>query len=152
RALPVDGEPPRASFHAGHVAGVERPVVRPPAQRRGPAALSLRNVTLRYPGAATPALCGVDLDVPAGALIGVTGPVGSGKSARTRAVLGLYPLESGAVLVDGRPVAMLSDFERTGLIGYLPQDPFLFSGSVRENVTFTARQGADDDPFLVEGI
>src|SRR5438445_3545866 len=126
-ALTVEGEPPRASFHAGHLAGVTRAIIRTRTRPVGPAALSLRDVTFRYPGATTPALHGLSFDIPAGALIGVTGPVGSGKTALTRAILGLYPLESGSVLIDGRPVEELPASERTGLIGYLPQNALLFS-------------------------
>src|SRR6202008_3188908 len=44
-ALPVEGEPPRASFHAGHLAGITRPIVRAIPERAGPAALSLRDVS-----------------------------------------------------------------------------------------------------------
>ena len=147
-ALAVEGEPPRASFHPGHLAGATRPIVRALTRRTGPAALSLRDVTFRYPGAPTPALRGLSLDVPAGALIGVTGPVGSGKSALTRAILGIYPLESGAVLIDDRPLAELPDGERTGLVGYLPQNAFLFSGSLRENVVLAPDGAAAADDFL----
>ncbi len=151
-ALAVEGEPPRASFHAGHLAGVERPIARTVTRPAGPAALSLRDVTFRYPGAAAPTLRGLSLDVPAGALIGVTGPVGSGKSALTRAILGIYPVESGTVLIDGRPLAELTDVERTGLMGYLPQDAFLFSGSVRENVALAPSGGLGDDAFLMRAV
>ena len=147
-ALAVEGEPPRASFHPGHLAGATRPIVRALTRRTGPAALSLRDVTFRYPGAPTPALRGLSLDVPAGALIGVTGPVGSGKSALTRAILGIYPLESGAVLIDDRPLAESPDGERTGLVGYLPQNAFLFSGSLRENVVLAPDGAAAADDFL----
>src|SRR5262245_14677320 len=99
-AFPVAGEPPRASFHAGHVAGAERPIARTMSRPGGPAALSLRDVTFRYPGAAGPALRDLSLEVPPGALVGITGPVGSGKSALTKAILGIYPVESGTVCVD----------------------------------------------------
>jgi ABC-type multidrug transport system fused ATPase/permease subunit len=108
----------------------------------------LRNVTFRYPNAAAPALQELSLDVPAGALIGVTGPVGSGKSALTRAILGIYPVESGAVLIDGRPLAG----ERTGVIGYLPQDAFLISGSLRENIALTPASVGHDDAFLMRAV
>jgi len=151
-ALTVEGEPPRASFRAGHLAGVARAIVRTRTRPVGPAALSLRDVTFRYPGATTPALHDLSFDVPAGALIGVTGPVGSGKTALTRAILGLYPLESGSVLIDGRPVEELPASERTGLIGYLPQNALLFSGSLRENVTLTPEGAAAGDDFLMRAM
>lgn len=151
-ALAVEGEPSRASFHPGHLAGATRRVVRTMTRTAGPASLSLRDVTFRYPGAAAPALRDLTLDVPAGALIGVTGPVGSGKSALTRAIVGIYPVESGAVVVDGRPLAALTDLERTGLIGYLPQDAFLFSGSLRENLALTPGGAPGDDAFLMRAV
>ena len=74
--------------------------------------------------------------------------MGSGKSALTRAILGIYPLESGAVLIDDRPLAELPDGERTGLVGYLPQNAFLFSGSLRENVVLAPDGAAAADDFL----
>ena len=52
--------------------------------------MQLRDVTFRYPDGERPR-CGLDLDIPAGFLVGVTGPVGSGKSALARAILGIHP-------------------------------------------------------------
>ena len=142
--LSVAGEPPRASFQARHVAGLEavEPAM-PPALGR-PVRVTLEGVTFRYPGASAPALRDVSLDVPAGAFVGVTGAVASGKSALARAVLGLYPLEGGRILLDGRPLADVPRDRRAAWTGYLPQDPFLFSGSVRENVMLTV--GGDEAP------
>jgi ABC-type multidrug transport system fused ATPase/permease subunit len=132
--LGVRGEPPRASFRTGHVAGIDVSPEPPRPAGRGPIALDVRDLTLRYPGAAQPALRGVSLDAPAGALIAVTGPVGSGKSALARAIVGLYPAEAGAVRLDAVPLERVPAAERAARVGYLPQDPFLFSGTVRENV------------------
>ena len=136
-ALPVRGEPPFASFFPGHIAGITHVPAAPPEMSPGPVAVKLEHVTLRYPGtplAAAPALHDVTLDVAAGSLVGVTGPVGSGKSALARALLGLYPLEQGQVLLGGAPVESLTGPERAARAGYLPQDPFLFSGTIRENI------------------
>jgi ABC-type multidrug transport system fused ATPase/permease subunit len=96
----------------------------------------VRNATFHYPGSATPALRGLNVEVPAGSLVAVTGPVGSGKSALARALLGVYPLSSGAIRVDGRPFAELSSVERRGRVGYLPQNVRLFSGTLARNIAF----------------
>jgi len=178
-ALPVDGEPPRASFRPGYVAGLERrPAVGVASDERGRTGLrpalvgangnghpdgsrnghqqvpyreqghavagrgairvELADVTFRYPGAARPSLSDLSLAVPAGALVGVTGAVGSGKSALAKALVGLYPLEGGEIRVDGVPLQTRAAEERAALIGSLPQDPWLFSGTVRENIVFGA--------------
>src|ERR1043166_4774240 len=73
-----------------------------PAVPTGPVAVSLQGVTFRYSAATAPALHDIWLDIPAGALVAVTGPVGAGKSALARALLGLYPLEAGQVLLNDR--------------------------------------------------
>jgi ABC-type bacteriocin/lantibiotic exporter with double-glycine peptidase domain len=78
----------------------------------------------------------VTIDFPAGSFVAITGPVGCGKSALLRAVLGLYPLEKGDVLLNGIPLAEIPVEERSAQMGYLPQDPFLFSGKIRENIAF----------------
>ena len=151
--LSVAGEPPLASFHSGHVAGIERPATRSPSRTSGPVPVALRGLTFRYPGGETPALSELDLEIPAGALVAITGPVGSGKSALARAILGLHPVDSGAVLVDGRDPSRLTAGERAGLVGYLPQEPQLFSGSLRENLTLAGeRSNRDDDRLLAEAI
>src|SRR2546425_1696762 len=150
-ALGVAGEPRLASFRAGHVAGIAQPAGRPTPRTPGPVAVSLRGMTFRYPGGEGSALSGLNLDIPAGLLVAVTGPVGSGKSTLARSLLGIYPLESGTVLVDGHPLTKLTPEERRGLIGYLPQDALLFSGSLRENLTLK-RGGPHDDPLLMEAV
>jgi ABC-type bacteriocin/lantibiotic exporter with double-glycine peptidase domain len=105
-----------------------------PVGKHGPIAVRLDHVTFRYPGATRPALPDVSLEIPAGALVAVTGPVGSGKSALARSLLGLYPLDQGSILLDGRALTDMSDQERAARLGYLAQEPHLFSGTVRANV------------------
>src|SRR5881397_2365445 len=76
RPLSVTGEPRFASFQAGHVAGISRAPVSPARATSGPAAVDLRDVTFRYPDSERPALHALDLRIPAGSLVRVTGPVG----------------------------------------------------------------------------
>jgi ATP-binding cassette subfamily B protein len=151
-ALGTAGEPPFASFRAGHVTAIGRDADDGGRIASGAVAVSLRGVTFRYPGGERAALSALDLDVPAGALVCVTGPVGSGKSALARAILGLYPVEAGQISIDGRPLADLSPDERRGLIGYLPQDARLFSGSLRDNVTLGRPARARDDATLMRAV
>jgi ABC-type multidrug transport system fused ATPase/permease subunit len=121
---------------------------------RGAVRVDLADVTFRYPGAARPSLSDLTLSIPAGSLVGVTGAVGSGKSALAKALVGLFPLEHGQIRVDDVPLHTLGAEERAALIGYLPQDPWLFSSTVRENVVFgaTAVDGPDGDDLVARAI
>src|SRR5215468_10600737 len=150
--LPLAHEPRGSSFRAGHIVGLQEPVPAPPAVPTGPVAVALHGVTFRYSVATAPALCDIWLDIPAGALVAVTGPVGAGKSALARALLGLYPLEAGQVLVDGRPLEDIPAAERAARTGYLSQDPYLFSGTVRDNIVLgsaTMREAQGRTPYAV---
>ena len=129
-ALPVAGEPPLRLVPGRPRGGHHPPVLRRRAPRdwtrvavapRRHVSVSRRRERRRSAGSAS-----TFRPAPWSA---VTGPVGSGKSALARAILGVYPVASGAVLLDGRPLAELPAAERRGLIGYLPQDASLFSGS-----------------------
>src|SRR5215210_2868941 len=100
--LPPAAEPRRASWRTDRIAGsstgddVDEDAP-PPTPAAGPAAVTLRSVTFTYPDAAAPALQELTLDVEPGALVAVTGPVGSGKSALARLIAGLHHADSGEV-------------------------------------------------------
>jgi ATP-binding cassette subfamily B protein len=135
-ALNVQGEPRFASYMPGRVAGLDYPLPTPPELGEHPLSVELQSVVFRYPNAAQPAVQNVSLEIQAGSFVAVTGPVGSGKSALLRAILGIYPLEAGYILLDGRTLEQIPADERAARIGYLPQDPYLFSGSIYENIAF----------------
>jgi ATP-binding cassette subfamily B protein len=101
-------------------------------------------VTLRYEDGLSPALSDVSFEVPAGTTLGVIGRTGSGKSTICSLIVRLYDATGGRVLIDGRDVADLTVCGVRGAVGYVPQDTFLFSDTVRENIRFGA-PGATDE-------
>jgi len=142
----------RARFSPNAVPGIDRQASAPASRPARPCAVSIQGVTFRFPGGNGAALDDLNLEVAPGALVAVTGPVGSGKSALARALLGLYPLEAGQILIDGQSVAALSPAERAARIGYLPQAPFLFSGTVRENILLDRQDGAQGEDSLAHWL
>ena len=132
--LTMREEPALASFKAYHLIGSDSITTEFPPVPAEPVAVAFENVTFSYPGSGSPVLEQIQLSIAPGTLVAVTGPVGSGKSALARALLGLYPLDSGRILLDGRPLDQIASAERAARVGYLPQDPYLFSGSIEENV------------------
>jgi len=131
-ALSIAGESRWASFQADRVAGIDRGDTEAVGGQPGPIGVSLSAVTFVFPGAAQSALSDLSLEIAPGDLIAVTGPVGAGKSALARALLGVYPIAAGSVRLcaaDGEALA-----RESCRIGYLPQDADLFSGSIEENV------------------
>src|SRR5881392_586765 len=96
-----------------------------------------------------PVLDGVTLDVPAGRTVALIGQTGSGKTTLTSLVPRFYDATYGRVLVDGADVRDVTLVSLRRAIGVISQDPFLFSASVRENITFGA---PDLDEAEVERI
>jgi ATP-binding cassette subfamily B protein len=112
------------------------------AQVRGD--IEFRNLTFTYGtnGNARTVLHDVSVRVPAGSTLAIVGPTGSGKSTLAALVPRLYDAPPGTVLVDGRPIHEwpLDTLRRS--IGYVPQDTFLFSETIRENIAFGVEQPA----------
>ena len=112
-----------------------------------PGGLSVRSVGFRYEGSEQPALTDVSLDIAPGELAALVGPSGSGKSTLFGLLLRFYEAQQGEILIDGtrlRDVA-LGDLRRR--MALVPQDIFLFSGSVAENIRL-ARPDAEDGEVL----
>jgi ATP-binding cassette subfamily B multidrug efflux pump len=148
------GEPRWASFRSTRLAGTYLPRRPRDEGPRGPATVRAEHLTVYYPGAPAPALSDLNLDIPAGTLVAVTGPVGAGKSALARAMVGLWPAAGGRVVLDGRPLDTLDSAARAARIGYLAQEPHLFSGTVAENILLGAELIADraSDHLLELGV
>jgi ATP-binding cassette subfamily B protein len=107
--------------------------------------VAFRGVDFRYPGQrdGTPVLAGVDLTIAAGQTVAIVGRTGAGKSALVELVPRLFDPEAGRVLLDGRDVRTLPLGWLRRAVGLVPQEPFLFSRSLRENVAFALDGGLD---------
>jgi ATP-binding cassette subfamily B protein len=103
--------------------------------------VELRGLTFAYDG--KPVLRDIDLKVPAGSTVAIVGPTGSGKSTLVGLIPRLFEAPPGTVLVDGHDVRDLSLATLRGAVGYVPQETFLFSETVGENVAFGLKPEAD---------
>jgi len=92
------------------------------------------DVTVRYPSASVPALAGVDFRIAPGEFVALVGASGAGKSTLVRALLGLCRPERGAVLVDGMRVDEIDGPAFRSVVGVVPQQATLFTGSVYDNI------------------
>ena len=100
--------------------------------------IELRDVGFSYPQSSQPSLHGVNLKIRKGEKVGIIGRIGSGKTTLEKVMLGLYAPTSGTVLVDGIDIKQIDPTDLRRAIGYVPQDPVLFYGSLRHNLTMGA--------------
>jgi subfamily B ATP-binding cassette protein MsbA len=105
--------------------------------------INFDDVTFAYPGADEPALRGLSMRIPEGRTVALVGPSGAGKSTVTRLISRFFDPDDGRITLAGRDLRAFDlDALRTS-IAIVPQDPTLFSGSVRDNIRY-ARPDADD--------
>ena len=116
--------------------------------------IEFRNLTFRYgPTLQTAAgndghagddvLHGVNLRVPAGTSLAIVGPTGSGKSTLVSLIPRIYDAAPGSVLIDGRPIREFPLEVLRRNIGFVPQETFLFSDTIRENIAFGAQDATE---------
>ncbi|MFD8814765.1 ABC transporter ATP-binding protein [Streptomyces sp. NPDC059627] len=134
RIREVRGADPRPALTAGPGTG------RPRTGR-----LELVDVGFRYPGAEEPVLRDVTLTVPPGQVLAVTGSTGAGKSTLLGLMVRRFDATSGAVRLDGIDVGVLGRGDLAGAIGYAPQRPHLFSGTVASNLRYARPDACDEE-------
>jgi ATP-binding cassette subfamily B protein len=127
-------------------------------------AIQFSRITFNY--GATRILDNISFHIAAGEKIGITGPVGSGKSTLIRLLPRLLPVADGTLFIDGQDINSITLASLRRLIGYVPQEAFLFSRSIHENIAYglsvrdedtiteAARQAgfADDIAAFLEGM
>src|SRR6185503_2035513 len=105
--------------------------------------IEFRNLNFAYRGVSV--LHGINLQIPAGTSLAIVGPTGSGKTTLVSLIPRIYDADPGAVLIDGKPIReyALADLRRN--IGFVPQETFLFSETIRENIAFGVQNASDHD-------
>ena len=121
--------------------------------------IEFRNLTFTYPtvrsdtdgtksnGSAAlnkPVLHDISLHVPAGSILAIVGPTGSGKSTLASLIARLWEAPPGTLLIDGRPIREWPLATLRRAVGYVPQDTFLFSETLRENLAFGLDSATDE--------
>jgi ATP-binding cassette subfamily C protein LapB len=109
--------------------------------------IHLESLGFRYRPDAPPVIDGIGLRILPRGLYALVGPNGSGKTTLIKLMQGLYRPEAGRVLLDGADIAQFSRRELARWIGYVPQELFLFTGTVRDNIA-KARPEASDEEVL----
>lgn len=117
--------------------------------------IEFRDLTFRYPtgeGQNRPVLSDINLVVPAGSSLAIVGPTGSGKSTLAALIARLWEAPEESVLIDGRSIREYPLGELRAAIGYVPQDTFLFSDTLRENISFGVSDAVDEDVYQAAEI
>jgi ATP-binding cassette subfamily C protein LapB len=109
--------------------------------------IEFRNVDFTYPGQPVETLSNISFKLKAGEKTAIIGRIGSGKSTIERLILGLHEPDKGSILFDGTDSRQLDPADLRRNIGYVPQDTFLFYGSVKENIMM-GMPHADDHAVL----
>ena len=126
-----------------------------PTEVRGE--IEFRHMTFTYPtvrgdtdgnsnghgGVNKPVLEDISLRVPAGSILAIVGPTGSGKSTLAALIARLWEAPQGSLLIDGRPIREWPLEKLRRAVGYVPQDTFLFSETLRENIAFGVENATD---------
>ena len=113
-----------------------------------PVTIELRDVTFAYPGAEKPAVSGLSMTLAPHETVALIGRSGSGKTTVTNLLLRTLEPQSGEILVDGVPVRDLSLEWLREQISLVPQDPFLFYGTIADNLRM-AKPNATEDEMIV---
>jgi ATP-binding cassette subfamily B protein len=108
-------------------------------------ALSVKGLTFTYPDGDSPVLKNVSFDIKKGEMVGILGRTGSGKSSLVDLFLRIYNLDKNMIFLDGHDIMDLSIKSVRETMGYVPQDNFLFSDTITNNIGFSIDEPTEDD-------
>ncbi|OAA26174.1 ATP-binding cassette, subfamily B [Frankia sp. EI5c] len=115
--------------------------VLPPCRLRGE--ISLEHVTFAYEGTDLVALNDVSLSIPPGQVVALVGTTGAGKSTLVKLVARFHDASRGTVRIDGIPLTELDLAAYRHQLGYVPQEPFMFSGTIRSTIAYGRPDASD---------
>ena len=130
---PSENQPPATRDFA--LQSPDHPITRSPDFQ---GAIEFRNLNFAYNGVSV--LKEINLRIPAGSSLAIVGPTGSGKTTLVNLIPRIYDAEPGAVLIDGRPIRQFPLDSLRRHIGFVPQETFLFSDTIRGNIAFGISQ------------
>ncbi|PAV29165.1 ABC transporter ATP-binding protein [Virgibacillus profundi] len=109
--------------------------------------IEYQNVSFAYPGTNKTVLKDISFNVDAGEKLAIIGATGTGKTSLFQLVPRLYDINQGEILIDSKPVSSYILDQLRGSIGYVPQSPLLFTGSITDNIAW-GKNGATTDEII----
>jgi len=100
--------------------------------------IEFRSLSFSYPGSQREALRDISLHIPAGERVGIIGKTGAGKTTLVDLILRTYPIKEGTLFIDGKDITSLTVSSVRKAAAYVPQDNFLFSDTIAENIAFAS--------------
>lgn len=114
--------------------------------------IRLERLSFTYPDGDTPVLEDISLHIRPGEMLGILGRTGSGKSSLADLLLRVYDCEKGMLLLDGKPIDEIPLAVLHRDMAYVPQDNFLFSDTLEENIAFGLEERIQEHPEIREGV
>lgn len=112
--------------------------------------ITFQNVSFTYPESGVRALDNISFEVKAGETLAVIGKTGSGKSTLANLVCRLFDASEGKVIIDNETIESVNLNDLRESIGYVPQEVFLFSDTIKENISFGKTDGSVNDEAIVQ--
>ena len=105
--------------------------------------LSFENVSFQYPDKPSPVLKNVSFELNKGERMLILGATGSGKTTIANLLLGLLKYDSGTIKINGKPINEIDVKSLRNIVAYVPQEPLLFGGSVKDNILFAVEKASE---------
>jgi len=105
----------------------------------------IKNVSFSYKAGSQEILSNININLENGKILGIAGPPGSGKSTLLNLVPRLFDVSNGIISLDGNDIRSIKIRNLRSMISFVPQEPFIFSGTIRENICFGDRGNNDSE-------